>query len=65
MQKRMEPLSVATTGNGQILIEQTSYGEDDARILIDPDQLPLLIKWLQEADEEIRERVPETEEEPL
>jgi hypothetical protein len=61
----MEQLLVATTNDGHILIEQSGYGEDGAGILIDPDQLPLLIKWLQEADEEIRHRVLEIEDASL
>lgn len=51
MQKRMNPLTVVTR-DGEIWIEQV-YGEDDCGVAINPDQLPTLIKWLQEAAEEI------------
>ena len=51
MEKRMEPLAVSTKG-GQIWIEQSDVGDDNG-IVIDPAQVPTLVKWLQEAAEEL------------
>ena len=51
MEKRMEPLSVSTRG-GQIWIEQEVVGEEHG-VAIYPDQIPVLIEWLNEAAAEI------------
>ena len=51
MEKRMEPLTVFTKGE-LIWIEQSGGGED-AGIVINPDQVPVLIEWLKEATAEL------------
>jgi len=51
MEKKLEPLSVFTRDN-QIWIEQ-SYDTDESRVVISIEQIPILIKWLEEAKAEI------------
>jgi hypothetical protein len=51
MEKRMEPLTVSTK-DGQIWIEQSENGED-CGVMIAVDQVPILVKWLQEAAAEL------------
>ena len=51
MEKQMESL-VVSTKNGLVWIEQSAHGED-AGIAINPEQVPLLIEWLNEAVAEL------------
>ena len=53
MEKTIQPLSVRTRG-GQILIEQDLGSDDDSQsIVIEPEQVAILIEWLQEAAKEL------------
>jgi hypothetical protein len=61
MEKRMEPLLVRTTHDGQIWIEQNQNGEDNG-VLVDPAQVPTLIEWLQEAVTELQKSKEKTAE---
>ena len=52
MKKRMEEVEVRTE-KGAIYIEQPVFGQNDpACILISPEQIDMLVNWLQEAKEE-------------
>jgi hypothetical protein len=55
MEKRMEPLKVRTTNDGQILIEQEFHSDDSHGVFVDPSQVDLLIQWLQEAKAELQQ----------
>jgi hypothetical protein len=55
MEKRMEPL-VVSTKDGLVWIEQS--GGEDAGIVLSPEQVPTLIKWLKEAAAELEMPVP-------
>ena len=48
----MEPLTVYTTQDGLICIEQAGMGENE-RVVINPSQVGILFEWLREAAEEI------------
>jgi hypothetical protein len=48
MQKTMEAVTV-TTNDDSVIIEQDSGPEDCQSITLSPDQIPLLIEWLEEA----------------
>jgi hypothetical protein len=52
MEKRMEPVSVVTK-DGSIWIEQKYDSGDDAIVMLNPGQIPTLIKWLEEAVAEV------------
>ena len=54
MQKSIEPLSVSTTTEGAIEIAQQQSPEEPQLIIITPEQVPLLIQWLQEAVAELK-----------
>jgi hypothetical protein len=47
----MEPVAVSTK-NGKIWIVQDVNGEDHG-VVIDPHQAPLLVKWVEQAAEEL------------
>lgn len=54
MQKKMEELSVLTTSEGMIEIQQSAFDENNPTvILISPDQVEILIAWLREAAKEL------------
>jgi hypothetical protein len=55
MEKRMEPFIVSTKG-GLVWIEKG--GAEDAGIAVSPEQVPILVKWLQEAAAELEKPVP-------
>ena len=62
MKKAIQPLSVRTQG-GEILIEQDLGADDDSQsILIEPEQVPILIEWLQEAVKELNAEQAEDQE---
>ena len=48
MDRRMQPLRVWTLEDGEIVIEQ-EQGHEDISIHVTPEQVPVLIKWLEEA----------------
>lgn len=52
MEKRMEPLSVSTKG-GQIWIEQDHGAGDEGGVVVNPNQVPTLVQWLQDAATEL------------
>ena len=52
MDNRMETVAVVTR-DGMIWVEQGNHPEDNAAIMLHPDQVPLLIKWLQQALAEV------------
>jgi hypothetical protein len=47
MQKKMERVTVRTTDDS-IIIEQEEQGESQG-VVLSPEQIPLLIEWLQDA----------------
>jgi hypothetical protein len=51
MQKRMETVEVSTK-DGQIWIVQETNGEDNG-VVVTPEQIPALVKWLSEAAAEL------------
>jgi hypothetical protein len=54
MDKRMEELIVRTTEAGIIEIAQPYvYAEEEPKVIVHPDQVEILIRWLQEAKEAI------------
>ena len=61
MEKTMMEISVKTTEEGRIIIEQSRYESDV--ILLAPEQIDILIKWLQDAKNEIQQRSMETDNE--
>ena len=54
MEKRMTAVKVWTKDDGVIYIEQEIPQDDNAIIGIYPDQVELLIQWLNEAKESIK-----------
>ena len=63
MQKKMEEVSVSTTTDGMIEIQQPTGipGEEDYPVRIHPGQVDVLVAWLQEAKRELeneRETLP-------
>lgn len=55
MEKKLEPLAVSTR-DGMILIEQDAYGTaEDNGVVVSVDQVPILIKWLEEARVELEQ----------
>ena len=51
MKKGMPPIEVSTTNDGDILISQDIGNE--AEIFVVPEQVPVLIEWLQQAMAEV------------
>jgi hypothetical protein len=54
MEKKMEAVEVRTK-DGQVWIVQDVNGEDNG-IVINPEQVPALVKWLNEAAAELLSR---------
>lgn len=56
MKKKVEEVEVATATDGFIEIIQPTGGPDGTEMVvrISPDQVEILIKWLQEAREELQ-----------
>jgi hypothetical protein len=55
--KKLEPIEVYDTDDGDICIKQPAYGmEEDAIIIVTPEQVPLLINWLQDACDHLKQR---------
>jgi hypothetical protein len=52
MKKEMLEINI-TTNEGMIFISQPDPYNDYPPIIINPDQVPILIKWLEEAKAEI------------
>ena len=53
MNRQMREVSVITR-EGMIWIEQGNSPEEPATVIIAADQVPLLVKWLQEAEAEVQ-----------
>jgi len=53
MEKKLFDIKVYTSDENYICIEQEDFGHDNAVILLHPDQIELLFKWLKEAQQEI------------
>lgn len=51
----MHQLKVYLSDKNYICIEQSDYGGDDTIIVIHPDQVDTLIKWLNEARNELND----------
>lgn len=47
--RRIEPLSVEVTSDAMIRLQQDDYGEGGGTILLSPDQIDMVVKFLQEA----------------
>lgn len=57
MEKRMEAVTVKTTKEGSIVLEQEYVGSDQPCIIaITPDQVDVIIQWLQEAKAELEKK---------
>jgi hypothetical protein len=57
MEKHMEEVSVKTNEEGKILIVQDNpVGDHDDTIILEPDQVDVIIQWLQEAKAEIQKK---------
>jgi len=53
MEKKLFDIKVYNSDENYICIEQEDFGHDNAVILLHPDQIELLFKWLKEAQQEI------------
>ena len=54
MRKQMNPISVHTDEEkGLIFIEQEDLTQEVYQVMISPDQVSVLVQWLQEAKEEL------------
>jgi hypothetical protein len=59
MDKRMEELIVRTTDAGMIEIAQPyTYAEEEPKVILHPDQVEILTRWLQEAKDAIARGKP-------
>lgn len=57
MKKHMEEVSVQTNEEGKILIVQANaVGDHDDTIILEPDQVDEIVKWLQEAKAELENK---------
>jgi hypothetical protein len=57
MEKRMEAVTVKTGKEGNILIEQEYVGNDQPNVIeITPDQVDVIVQWLQEAKAELQKK---------
>ena len=57
MKKHMEEVSVQTSEEGKILIVQANaVGDHDDTISLEPDQVDVIVKWLQEAKTELENK---------
>ena len=55
MERKMWPIEIETTDQGFICISQdVGPMEDDPYIMIHPDQVDLLIQWLNDARDELQ-----------
>ena len=54
-EKEMQQIKVYCTEAGLIAMSQPFPGEDDAIIIISPEQVDTLVKWLKEAKTEIEQ----------
>jgi hypothetical protein len=52
MRKVMQQIEVSVNDDGEICIVQPGYGNDDAVVMISPDQVDVLTQWLKEAKAE-------------
>ncbi len=53
MERRLEPLKIRTLQDqGEIVLEQ-QQGQEDVGIFLTPEQVPIVVKWLEEAAAEI------------
>jgi|GEM_PF-4931467 hypothetical protein len=55
MEKRMTQVKVYISDDNYICIEQDNFGNDDSIIAIHPEQVELLVKWLNEAKSNIKD----------
>ena len=55
MEKELQAIKVRTNDEW-VVIEQDNYPEEPASILVSPEQIPILVKWLQEAAKEFAPR---------
>lgn len=56
MERRMEQLSVSTTTEGWIEIEQEHPQFDNLRVGFPPEQADIVIAWIKEARDELLDR---------
>ena len=49
MKKEMKPVEVSYKDGNIIIQQRDPLGNDDAMIVLTPDQTPLVVKWLGEA----------------
>lgn len=52
--KQMEQVEIYTSKEGYIVLSQPNFGDDDSKIIIHPDQVGILIKWLQDLKRELK-----------
>jgi hypothetical protein len=53
MEKEMQEISVYVSDKNYICIKQPNLYEDDDIIIVNPEQINTLIKWLKEAKQEV------------
>lgn len=52
-EREMQQIKVYVSDESYICISQDHFGGDDSVIVIHPEQIDLLIKWLKEAKDEL------------
>lgn len=55
MDKIMYGVKVYTSEEGFICLEQEDFGHDNSIILLHPDQIDLIFKWMQEARQTLKD----------
>jgi hypothetical protein len=53
MKKKMESIEVSTNDRGEILIISPGVSADEQVVSITPEQVDVVVKWLQEARDEL------------
>ena len=55
MEKRMEQIKVYISDDNHVCIEQDNFQNDDSHIAVCPEQVDILIQWLKEAKDSIKD----------
>ncbi|MGD8672927.1 MAG: hypothetical protein PVH86_06395 [Thiogranum sp.] len=56
MEKNLEPLIVRTTNDGVEIVQDYQTGDRESVIFVRPEELDILIAWLQEAKSELEKK---------
>ena len=54
-EREMQQIKVYVGKDDNIWIEQSSYGNEDSIIIIHPDQVDLLVKWVSDIKKELQQ----------